>query len=45
MNMSAIVFAGMLAVEFLTWSLEVTASQNGLVVSNYDETTGINPTF
>jgi hypothetical protein len=42
---TAIVFAGMLAVIFLTWSLEVTAFQNGVVISDYDQTTEINPTF
>ena len=42
---TAIVFAGMLAVMFLTWSLEVTASQNGVVISEYDQTSEINPTF
>jgi hypothetical protein len=42
---TAIVFAGMLAVMFLTWSLEVTASQNGVVISDYDQTSEINPTF
>jgi hypothetical protein len=41
---TAIVLAGMLAVMFLTWSLEVTASQNGGVI-DYDQTTEINPTF
>jgi hypothetical protein len=34
-----------LAVMFLTWSLEVTASQNGVVISDYDQTSEINPTF
>jgi hypothetical protein len=42
---TAIVLAGMLAVMFLTWSLEVTASQNSVAISDYDQTTEIKPTF
>jgi hypothetical protein len=42
---TAIVFAGMLAVMFLTWSLEVTASQGGVANNNDGAASEINLTF